>query len=388
MAHVMMLVGAKFIIADFCLPLYDPPEGTLNALHWQSLAYPFEFSLRLAAVVVIKVGGAHGSRPRHPCHCNWHGCTVKTCLKKNLKRLSKAREVANAHQGHLARHLRGLHEWEELGVAEYETSPDASVTEDPPSTVGTGRMSWTVGPRWMWTQAGNTEEGVVAGAVDHVATPVTAADALICVLVAEDDCPGVNNSKCEHGAEVTIEEEPSGAEACADNDVDEAECDTATSGVEVVWGKRKRWGGEKVKAVPAMRCIETQMDYGAVRLLLNSGRIGQRKIRILHMGLVVHNEGSGVRGTRDVVVGAKAARECGEVRRGYTEPEDRVVRSDRKWSRTLVRGAKLRRGGRQGWERVRFESLRPRMSAPHWGTPGMSLTELKSPKSEGVINVN
>ncbi|KAH9016697.1 hypothetical protein EDB85DRAFT_2279856 [Lactarius pseudohatsudake] len=60
----------------------------------------------------------------------------------------------------------------------------------------------------------------------------------------------------------------------------------------------------------------------------------------------------------------KAARECGEVGRGYTEPAGRVVASDRKQSRTLRRGAKLRGGGHLGWERVEFELLRPRATEP------------------------
>ncbi|KAH9003455.1 hypothetical protein EDB86DRAFT_3241280 [Lactarius hatsudake] len=49
---------------------------------------------------------------------------------------------------------------------------------------------------------------------------------------------------------------------------------------------------------------------------------------------------------------AKVARECGEVGRGYTEPESRVVASDRKWSHKLLRGVKLCRGGRRSRERV------------------------------------
>ncbi|KAH9022519.1 hypothetical protein EDB83DRAFT_2555649 [Lactarius deliciosus] len=51
------------------------------------------------------------------------------------------------------------------------------------------------------------------------------------------------------------------------------------------------------------------------------------------------------------------------------EPEGRVVASDRKRSCTLARGAKLRRGGRQGRERVGFQSLRPRGSVRNeWET--------------------
>ncbi|KAH8991692.1 hypothetical protein EDB92DRAFT_1816237 [Lactarius akahatsu] len=65
------------------------------------------------------------------------------------------------------------------------------------------------------------------------------------------------------------------------------------------------------------------------------------------------------------------------------EPEGLVVTSDRKRLRTLARGAKLRRDGCQGWKRVGFQSLRPRASAARWGTQVMSLTELKSPESEG-----
>ncbi|KAH8993868.1 hypothetical protein EDB86DRAFT_3170569 [Lactarius hatsudake] len=78
---------------------------------------------------------------------------------------------------------------------------------------------------------------------------------------------------------------------------------------------------------------------------------------------------------------AKVARECGEVGRGYTEPESRVVASDWKWSRKLLRGVKLCRGGRRSRERVRFESLRLRISAARWRTQGMGLTGPQSPKS-------
>ncbi|KAH9024067.1 hypothetical protein EDB85DRAFT_1894510 [Lactarius pseudohatsudake] len=67
---------------------------------------------------------------------------------------------------------------------------------------------------------------------------------------------------------------------------------------------------------------------------------------------------------------AKTARECGEVGRGYTEPEGRVVASDRKRSHMLRHGVKLRIGGRWGRERLGFESLRPRASVlrkrVHW----------------------
>ncbi|KAH9021884.1 hypothetical protein EDB85DRAFT_1895455 [Lactarius pseudohatsudake] len=79
----------------------------------------------------------------------------------------------------------------------------------------------------------------------------------------------------------------------------------------------------------------------------------------------------------------KAAPECGEVGRGYMWPVGRVVASDRKQSRTLRRGAKLRRGGRLGRERDEFEFLRPRASAAPWGTQGMCLTELQGLKSKG-----
>ncbi|KAH8981660.1 hypothetical protein EDB92DRAFT_1969921 [Lactarius akahatsu] len=79
----------------------------------------------------------------------------------------------------------------------------------------------------------------------------------------------------------------------------------------------------------------------------------------------------------------KAAHECGDVRRGYMEPKGRVVASDRKRSRTLARGANLRRGGRRGSKCVGFQSLRPCASAARLGTQGINLNELKSPKSEG-----
>ncbi|KAH9009336.1 hypothetical protein EDB85DRAFT_1903124 [Lactarius pseudohatsudake] len=58
------------------------------------------------------------------------------------------------------------------------------------------------------------------------------------------------------------------------------------------------------------------------------------------------------------------------------EPEGRVVARDRKWSRTLLRGVKLRIGGRLGRERIAFESLRMRTSAALWGTRGDSCTEV------------
>ncbi|KAH8990029.1 hypothetical protein EDB86DRAFT_3245022 [Lactarius hatsudake] len=78
---------------------------------------------------------------------------------------------------------------------------------------------------------------------------------------------------------------------------------------------------------------------------------------------------------------AKVARKCGEVGRGYMEPESRVVASDRKWSRKLLRGMKLCRGGHQSWEHVRFESLRLRISAARWRMQGMGLTGPQSLKS-------
>ncbi|KAH8978862.1 hypothetical protein EDB86DRAFT_2836371 [Lactarius hatsudake] len=43
------------------------------------------------------------------------------------------------------------------------------------------------------------------------------------------------------------------------------------------------------------------------------------------------------------------------------EPEGEVVGNGRKWSRTLRRGANIWISGRRGWERVEFESLRPRV---------------------------
>ncbi|KAH8978909.1 hypothetical protein EDB86DRAFT_2836365 [Lactarius hatsudake] len=43
------------------------------------------------------------------------------------------------------------------------------------------------------------------------------------------------------------------------------------------------------------------------------------------------------------------------------EPEGEVVGNGRKWSRTLRRGANIWISGRRGWERVEFESLRPRI---------------------------
>ncbi|KAH9072190.1 hypothetical protein EDB83DRAFT_2313278 [Lactarius deliciosus] len=60
---------------------------------------------------------------------------------------------------------------------------------------------------------------------------------------------------------------------------------------------------------------------------------------------------------------AKAARGCGDVGRGYTEPEGWAVASDRKRSHMLLRGMKLRICCRLGRECVALESLRPRMSA-------------------------
>ncbi|KAH8984490.1 hypothetical protein EDB86DRAFT_2833511 [Lactarius hatsudake] len=59
---------------------------------------------------------------------------------------------------------------------------------------------------------------------------------------------------------------------------------------------------------------------------------------------------------------AKAARKCGEVGSGYTEPKGWVVGSGRKRSRTIQRSAKLWISGHRGRERVGLELLRSRTS--------------------------
>ncbi|KAH9005469.1 hypothetical protein EDB86DRAFT_2825119 [Lactarius hatsudake] len=65
---------------------------------------------------------------------------------------------------------------------------------------------------------------------------------------------------------------------------------------------------------------------------------------------------------------AKAARKCGEVGSGYTEPKGWVVGSGRKRSHTIQRSAKLWISGHRGWERVGLELLRSRTSEAQWGT--------------------
>src|SRR6266702_5996403 len=77
---------------------------------------------------------------------------------------------------------------------------------------------------------------------------------------------------------------------------------------------------------------------------------------------------------------AKAARKFGEPGNGNSGLHrallGRGVESGRKRSRMPPRGAKLRKGGRRGLERVALASLRPRASALRLGMQGMSYTEL------------
>jgi len=77
---------------------------------------------------------------------------------------------------------------------------------------------------------------------------------------------------------------------------------------------------------------------------------------------------------------AKAACECGEPGNGNSGLHRAllgwVVGNGRKRSRTPPRGAKIRKGGRWGLERVALASLRPRTSVSRLGMRGMSYTEL------------
>ncbi|KAH9165749.1 hypothetical protein EDB89DRAFT_1971045 [Lactarius sanguifluus] len=66
-----------------------------------------------------------------------------------------------------------------------------------------------------------------------------------------------------------------------------------------------------------------------------------------------------------------------------------VVAGHRKRSRTLPRDTKICRSGCPGRRHITLESLRPRVSAAHWGTRGgeSELCERLQPKAESVRNM-
>ncbi|KAH8988447.1 hypothetical protein EDB86DRAFT_2828953 [Lactarius hatsudake] len=74
---------------------------------------------------------------------------------------------------------------------------------------------------------------------------------------------------------------------------------------------------------------------------------------------------------------AKAARKCGEVGSGYTEPKGWVVGSGRKRSRTIQRSETLDKWPSGSGTRVGLELLRSRTSEAQWGKQWMSFTELQ-----------